>query len=243
MNLNMVVYSTPYDIHTHCAREVYNFCKDHNLRDAWAYLYNGWYKVSWWKRWARSSRVAIPIGKTTMMIESQWRILKRDFLVNSIRPRLDYLVWIIIQKQIVTIHHTFSIKIVNRMQKLDWELEFVREWHAKTGCGEPGSNSRRNRSENTNAEELYLPSIENWTCGCPSYAKSRFMLCKHLISRYRDSHPSLRVVFGAHDYFICRQSTAPYVQILPVCFVYIHNDDLFVLVLIYRTKCILCLRV
>ena len=129
------------------------------------------------------------------------------------------------------------------MQKLDWELEFVREWHTKTGRGEPGSNSRRNRSENTNAEELYLPSIENWTCGCPSYAKSRFMLCKHLISRYRDSHPSLRVVFGAHDYFICRQSTAPYVQILPVCFVYIHSDHLFVLVLIYRAKCILCLRV
>ncbi|KAG2206438.1 hypothetical protein INT45_011863 [Circinella minor] len=149
-----------------------------------------------------------------MMIESLWRILKRDFLVNSIRPRLDYLVWIIIQKQIVTIHHTFSLKIVNRTQKLDWELEFVHEWHTKTGRGEPGSNSRRNRSENDNAEKLYLPLIENWTCGCPSYAKSRLILCKHLISRYCDSHPSLRVVFGAHDYFICRQSTAPYVQIL-----------------------------
>ena len=24
------------------------------------------------------------------------------------------------------------------------ELEFVREWHTKTGRGEPGSNSRRN---------------------------------------------------------------------------------------------------
>ncbi|KAG2206480.1 hypothetical protein INT45_005516, partial [Circinella minor] len=95
-----------------------------------------------------------------------------------------------------------------------WELEFVHEWHTKTGRGEPGSNSRHNRSENDNAEELYLPSIENWMCGCPSYAKSRFMLCKHLISHYRDSHPSLRVVFSAHDYFICHQSTAPYVQIL-----------------------------
>ncbi|KAG2217339.1 hypothetical protein INT45_009096 [Circinella minor] len=182
-----------YDMHTNIPveGEAYNFCKEHNLRDAWAYLYNRWYKESWWKRWARSSRVAIPIGKTTMMIESQWRIPKRDFLVNSIRPRLDYLVWIIIQKQIVTIYQTFSLKIVNRTQTLVWELEFVREWHTKTSRGEPGSNSRCNRSENDNAEELYLPSIENWT------------------------HPSLRVVFGAHDYFICRQSTVPYVQILP----------------------------
>ncbi|KAI9243341.1 hypothetical protein BDA99DRAFT_449198, partial [Phascolomyces articulosus] len=91
----MVEYMTAGEIYARCVREMYDFCVQHNLPDAWAYLYNRWYKESWWNTWARSTRTAIPIIKTTMMIESQWRILKRDFLVNSIRPRLDYLVWII----------------------------------------------------------------------------------------------------------------------------------------------------
>ncbi|KAG2214782.1 hypothetical protein INT45_011563 [Circinella minor] len=186
-----------------------------NEADAWAYLYSRWYRDSWWNKWARSTRVPIPIGKTTMMIESQWRILKRDFLINSNRPRLDFLVWIIIQKQLVKVHHNFMLKVVNRAEKLEWELEFVREWHVKTGHSDPGSNSRGTRAENPDADQLYLPSLENWTCGCPSFATSRFMLCKHLISRYRNSTPLLRNVFGAHDYFICRQSIAPYNHIYP----------------------------
>ena len=78
---------------------MYGFCEAHGLRDAWAYLYERWYREPWFKKWARSARVAVPIGKTTMMIESQWRILKRDFLINNPRPRLDLLVWIIIHKQ------------------------------------------------------------------------------------------------------------------------------------------------
>ena len=195
---------------------MYDFCFQNNLQDTWAYLYSRWYCDSWWNRWARSTRTAIPIGKTTMMIESQWRILKRDFLVNSNRPRLDFLVWIIIQKQLVKVHHTFLLKVVNRIEKLSWELKFTREWHTKTGRNDLGSNSRGQRPENSNAEQLYRPSLDKWTCDCPSFAASRFMLCKHLISRYRNRNRSVPDVFGAHDYFICRQSVTPYVRLLPV---------------------------
>ena len=151
-----------------------------------------------------------------MMSESQWRILKRNFLINSNRPRLDFLVWIIIQKQLVKVHHTFLLKVVYRTERLDWELKFTRGWHTKTGRSDPGSNSRGQRPENPNAEQLYRPSLDKWTCGCPSFATSRFMLCKHLISRYCNRNRSLHDVFGAHDYFICLQSVTPYVRLLPV---------------------------
>ena len=185
---------------------MYGFCEAHGLRDAWAYLYEGWYREPWFKKWARSARVVVPIGKTTMMIESQWRILKRDFLINNPRPRLDLLVWIIIHKQSRLVLHNFLLKIINRAQTLDWELEFVREWDTKSGRNDPGLGYMDNRPENPNATELYSPSLEHWTCGCPSFFESRFMLCKHLISRYRERNPSMQRVFGAHTYFISRYS-------------------------------------
>ena len=197
---------------------MYNFCEARDLGDAWVYLYQRWYREPWFKRWARSTRVTIPIGKTAMMIESQWRILKRDVLINNPRPRLDLLVWIIIHEQSRLVLHNFLSKIVNRAQTLDWELEFVREWDTKSGRNDPGLTYMDNRPENPNAEQLCRPSLDDWTCGWPSFARSRFMLCKHLISRYRERKPSMRCVFGAHDYFISRQSIAPYIQIRPVCF-------------------------
>ena len=133
-----IEYYTPDEIYDRCVREMYNFCEARGMRDAWVYLYQRWYRESWFKRWARSTRVTIPIGKTTMMIESQWRILKRDFLINNPRPRLDLLVWIIIHKQSRLVLHNFLLKIVNRAQTSDWELEFVRKWDTKSGRNDPG---------------------------------------------------------------------------------------------------------
>ncbi|KAI9264338.1 hypothetical protein BDA99DRAFT_537050 [Phascolomyces articulosus] len=181
----MVEHITSTDIYCNCGREIYNFCARHNLHDAWANLYTRWYCHSWFRRWARSARVPIPIGKTTMMIESQRRILKRDFLINNSRPRLDLLVWIIIHRQSRLVIHNFAVKIINRAQVLDWELEFTQEWN-------PGLTHRDNRPENVDAEQLYSPSLDTWACGCTSFASSRFMLYKHLISRYHERHPSMR---------------------------------------------------
>ncbi|KAG2216782.1 hypothetical protein INT45_009669 [Circinella minor] len=83
------------------------------------------------------------------------------------------------------------LKVVNRAEKLEWELEFVREWHVKTGRSDPGSNSRGTRAENPNADQLYLPSLENWTCGCPSFATSHFMLCKQVQLHCANSYESI----------------------------------------------------
>ncbi|CAG8838020.1 43770_t:CDS:2, partial [Gigaspora margarita] len=45
--------------------------------------------------WACSTHTTIPVGKTNMMIESHWRVLKHYYLNYFNRPRLDYLVWVI----------------------------------------------------------------------------------------------------------------------------------------------------
>ncbi|SAL95617.1 hypothetical protein, partial, partial [Absidia glauca] len=86
-------------IHHDSVKEMYNFCVEHQLSDAWAYLYRRWYTANMWKLWARSVVEHIPNAKSTMMIESHWRVLKRNHLYLNNQPRLDYLVYVIIQKQ------------------------------------------------------------------------------------------------------------------------------------------------
>jgi hypothetical protein len=51
--------------------EMYHFCKKHDLRELWAYLWECWYKAGRWELWARSAGSSIPRLKTTMMLESQ----------------------------------------------------------------------------------------------------------------------------------------------------------------------------
>ncbi|RIA86925.1 hypothetical protein C1645_828521 [Glomus cerebriforme] len=48
--------------------------------------------------WACCSSPGILIYKTTMFIESHWRILKRDYLYKFARPRLDLLCYVIVCK-------------------------------------------------------------------------------------------------------------------------------------------------
>ncbi|KAG2214741.1 hypothetical protein INT45_013601 [Circinella minor] len=74
MHMNIPIereYYTSDEIYDRCVREMYGFCEAHGLRDAWAYLYERWYREPWFKKWARSAWVAVPVEKTMMMIESQ----------------------------------------------------------------------------------------------------------------------------------------------------------------------------
>ncbi|KAG2228354.1 hypothetical protein INT45_011146 [Circinella minor] len=55
---------------------------------------------------------------------------------------------------------------------------------------------------------LCQPSIETWTCGCPSLLTSRYMICKYFVRR----SPHGR--FGPNHFFIHRRITAPFIRIL-----------------------------
>jgi hypothetical protein len=52
-------------------KQMYDYCVDHDLREAWAYLWENWYRAGRWEIWARSAHDEIPTLKTTMVMESQ----------------------------------------------------------------------------------------------------------------------------------------------------------------------------
>ena len=153
------------------------------------------------------------MAKTTMMVEAQWRVLKHDFLTNLPRPRLDLLIWIITEQQLPLISAKFLLKIRNRRQALKWQLSFAKDWSTLT-------KSLRDNGEHTNASNLYLPSVKLWTCGCPAFASSKIMLCKHLVKRYNNNVRGSWDRFAAREVYIDRKDIAPYLEIKPVRLLY-----------------------
>lgn len=73
---------------------MYDYCYARDLRDAWAYLWNSWYRPGRWHLWARSAYHEIPVYRTTMGAEAFFGRLKNAFL-NKIRVTLVDLLEII----------------------------------------------------------------------------------------------------------------------------------------------------
>ncbi|KAJ7210775.1 hypothetical protein GGX14DRAFT_363219, partial [Mycena pura] len=91
-------HPSPTGIKEWAVRDSYTYCYENDLPELWAYLWENWYRPGRWELWARSTHDEIPRLKTTMMVESHWRRIKRDFLHHFHKPRLDLLVWILITK-------------------------------------------------------------------------------------------------------------------------------------------------
>lgn len=97
------------EIWIECITEIYQYCRNNDLIMVWAYLWCEWYTPKQWVLWARSSFEEIGILRTTMVIESHWRLLKRDYLYKFNRPRLDLLCFIIIKKVFIYIIFTLFL--------------------------------------------------------------------------------------------------------------------------------------
>jgi hypothetical protein len=82
-----------------------------------------------WKLWARSVVEHIPNGKSTMMIESHWRVLKRNHLYLNNRLRPEYLVYVTFEKQSTDLLYDYEQKVVLRRDFFQWERNFQKEWH------------------------------------------------------------------------------------------------------------------
>ncbi|KAJ3782228.1 hypothetical protein GGU10DRAFT_275997, partial [Lentinula aff. detonsa] len=153
--------------------QMYGFCKEYDLHELWAYLWENWYRPLRWRLWARSTVAEITILKTTMICESHWRRIKHDFLHHFHKPRLDLLVWILVTKLAPTYYRKLDImkKDTGRYRELpSWRKAFKKEWKrcAKTSITLP-------------LNLKYRPDVHRWVCTCPYLAKSRFLLCKHLV--------------------------------------------------------------
>ncbi|EIN06505.1 hypothetical protein PUNSTDRAFT_90128 [Punctularia strigosozonata HHB-11173 SS5] len=168
-------YSAPSEagIREWAVKEVYSFCVSHELRELWAYLWGNWYRPGRWGLWARSKFNLIPRLKTTMICESHWRRIKKDFLHHFHKPRIDLLIWILTDKLVPAYTRRLSIHLKptgrNREQP-SWRKSFKRAWRK---CE---SAHIRNPDD-----PKYSPDAYRWVCTCPAFATSRFLICKHLI--------------------------------------------------------------
>jgi len=146
--------------------EMYNFCFINGLKHVWAYLWSFWYEKRMWILWARSSfTIEICIFRTTMLMESHWKVVKRDYLPKFFRPRLDLVTYIIINRLIPHHQQQFG-KYQRGREMVSWRKDFKKEWITL---------SKKEIKEN------YITNTTTWTCSCLSFLLSRFFICKHLV--------------------------------------------------------------
>ncbi|CAI2188574.1 13551_t:CDS:2 [Funneliformis geosporum] len=107
--------------------EMYTFCKENSLVRVWSYMWREWYSKDRWILWARLAFNTLSIFKTTMFVEGHWKVLKRDFLYKFFRPRLDLLVYILLEKLIPHQQRKFQQQLSGR-EMLDWKKSIKSEW-------------------------------------------------------------------------------------------------------------------
>ncbi|KAG2222715.1 hypothetical protein INT45_011203 [Circinella minor] len=167
-------HRTPAQIYIGAAREIYLFCNQRGYIDTWVYLFNEWYNPRAWKTWTRcTAGDRIPMAKTTMLIEAHWKVLKRNHLYHYNRARLNLLVYVIMDRYFPDLRYKFNRDTVIGSHATRWANEFTKEWNRLVG-----------REEKSNANALYEPSTETWTCGSPSFLTSRYLICKYLVRRF-----------------------------------------------------------
>ncbi|KAG6848311.1 hypothetical protein H0H93_001313, partial [Arthromyces matolae] len=126
-------YLTPEEIHYRAVKEIYTYCWEHNLPQAWAYMWNRWYTPKQWRLWARAACHDIPRLKTTMVVEGFWKQLKRRDLVNFNRPRLDLVTHIILTSILprvaLRLDYIQGLRRQGRPQALaGWQADFRDDW-------------------------------------------------------------------------------------------------------------------
>ncbi|CAG8797972.1 20949_t:CDS:2, partial [Gigaspora margarita] len=90
-------YYSPNQIHEVAIREIYTYCKDNDLKWVWSYLWVEWYSSLKWSTWVQSAKKEISVLKTTMIMESHWRLIKHNYINKFNKPHVDLLVWILVE--------------------------------------------------------------------------------------------------------------------------------------------------
>ena len=149
-------------IHPMCAAEMYSFCRSRDWWRTWVYFWTEWYTPEKWRLWARSVSVDLPVLKTTMILESRWRVLKHDILHPYNRPRMDLVVHCIIRELMPIngskMHYLLSRN--HRMYQASWRRDFKKDWKA----------ARAMNLGNT----VHTTDVDGWVCSCPGFVQSRF---------------------------------------------------------------------
>jgi hypothetical protein len=140
------------EIHRACSSEMYHWCREQNYFRLWAYLWVNWYQPKEWKLWARSvNEKEIPVLKTTMIVESHWRKIKHDYLHDYSRPRIDLVIWVLLDRL-----------IPSAMTRMQFSLNAIvdKKWHHG---GEP-SKANGNKRMNGQPNQVVLSTITLILC-------------------------------------------------------------------------------
>jgi hypothetical protein len=176
---NNGTYRSAHHIHRDCAREMYSWCRSRNYFRLWAYLWVNWYQPNQWAIWARSMNESeIPVLKTTMIVESHWRKIKHDYLHRFNRPRIDLVVWVLLSRAIPNslVRMRALLDQDHRRAMASWRKAFKHEWNNKKLI--PRSNAIEDPTQR------YHTNPARWSCGCPHFVNSRFLICKHILFFY-----------------------------------------------------------
>lgn len=201
------MFLEPEEIHYAAVRDMYTYCKERDLSQVWAYLWNNWYRPDKWVLWARSACAdLISVLRTTMIVEGFWNKLKHLILVGFHNPRLDLIVYLIITQIIPAVRLRLDYHLERRRPGRNkalasWQEDFLKLWFdmARTDAErrslkEAAIMRRQNKSATWRQEQLeliredqereagqYHTDLERWLCSCPSFLRSRFLMCKHVV--------------------------------------------------------------
>lgn len=156
---------TDLELHKLALEEISVFFSGRNESEIHRYLLHNWYDDMNWKLWGRRDSTKVAITRTTMKVESHWSVLKRLFLLQFNRPRVDLLVHIIATRLLPKICNDYHALHLG-LRKPFWWKSFVKTWK---NC------------KMMPVHHSYTTNREMFTCSCPSWQRAQFFLCKHLV--------------------------------------------------------------
>ncbi|CAB4426075.1 unnamed protein product [Rhizophagus irregularis] len=150
--------------------EIYNFCKQNSLPWLWAYLWNEWYNADHWFLCFRAGcGDKLSIFKTNMFVEAHWKVLKRDFLYKFFRPRLDLVIFVIMEQVVPHNKRKFEQIFVVKREKADWRKAFK-------------ENGRSLQHEHLIIMYILLMLTIGFVA-VQHFLLADFLICKHLIQK------------------------------------------------------------
>lgn len=154
--------------------ELYRYYLVNNFHRLWAYCWINWYRPTQWKLWARSAHEEeIPVLKTTMIVESHWRVVKHDYLHRLNRPRVDLVTLVLSSRMIPRALKTMHAILEKNTRKAtsSWRKPFKQKW--KKFANHAVSPQKLNQ---------YHTDPHLWSYACSSFLLNGFNICKHLVS-------------------------------------------------------------
>jgi hypothetical protein len=112
-----------------------------------------------------------------MIVESHWRKIKHDYLHRFNRPRIDLVIWVLLSRLIpdALTRMQALLQHDHRRATACWRKDFKSEWKKIIG--------KLNTLEGVSIQQYHTNPMQ-WTCGCPHFLISRFLICKHILSCY-----------------------------------------------------------